>query len=87
MLVEICNYILTDSKTHATLLNCWKFLRAYLYQVERVTFFDGSCDFIYANYTWGMVIIKLDVTMDNQQPSFLSNLIQSFDSDAVHRLR
>ena len=62
------------SKAYATLLNCWKFLRALSYQVEKGNLLlDGFClkriltnSFLAIE---GTVIIDRDVTMDNQQPS------------------
>ena len=63
-------WIFLDWQVYATLLNCWKFLRARLYQVEEGNFLDGSLlRYIILSHAWGMVIIKWDVTMDNQQPS------------------
>ena len=60
------------SKAYATLLNCWKFLRALSYQVEKGNLLlDGFCfrEFKYSLAIEGTVIIDRDVTMDNQQPS------------------
>jgi hypothetical protein len=60
MLVELASQI----ASYATLLNCWKFLRACLYQIEQ----SMACDFVVQTNEQGMVIIKQDATMDNQQP-------------------
>ncbi len=62
MLVEtFCSH---GQEAYATLLNCWKFLRASSYQVE----FSPNLNGLLVTRE-GVVTSDEDVTMDNQQPS------------------
>ncbi len=68
----MCLFI--HAQAYATLLNCWKFLRASSYQVEKGNLYlNGLYYSSQSNFRSidleDMVIIDEDVTMDNQQPS------------------
>jgi hypothetical protein len=55
---SFANSLLRVCKVYATLLNCWKFLRACLYQVEMGNLRSMACNRTFLFYLWGMVRIK-----------------------------
>ena len=81
MLVELFFFFLmcfhhNDQKVYATLLNCWKFLRALVVPSREAIAFIfsmASCFLEIENKRIRSTINK-DVTMDNQQPSLLRPL-------------
>jgi hypothetical protein len=82
-------FVYADTCTNATLLNCWKFLIADVYQTVREQSRRWPTPTLsYESLCSGKVRITSDVTMDNQQPRLhVYTPLECARVAAVHRLR